>query len=255
MELQHLQQQLINQLEKDNQETVIHTDIWCIPMYTYEVAYQPVRKKTMDILMKILLFSCQKASFENAEQLSEILLVEPLFIEDLLRKMQKNGLLEQQDNVYRLTKKGKRQYGRGIFEETLEPAVIELLYSPVHHQILQGDIDEVLDFDDFPDQLYRYTKEEEVKLINEDFVMKEIQALKRDELEETRQEIKSILSMENTQINDVPCIEFIVKNEENKELFPRVWNTLFNNWDSCLEKEIMEKEKMEWTAKFQSEIK
>ncbi len=216
MELHQIQQQLIKKLEKEKSALIIHTDIWCIPMHTYEITYQPVRKRTMDILMKILLFSCQKSTFERAEQLSEILLVEPLFIEDLLR--------------------------------------IELLYSPVHHQIVEGDIEEVLDFDDFPEQIYRYIRNEEGP-VSAPFMMQAIQNMQATELEEDHQEIKSILSMENTQVNDVPCIEFIIWNAENKELFIRVWNTLFNSWDQQLEQELNEKESSEWLTKMQSKIK
>ncbi|MBB5148679.1 MULTISPECIES: hypothetical protein [Ureibacillus] len=254
MELHQIQQQLIKKLEKEKSALIIHTDIWCIPMHTYEITYQPVRKRTMDILMKILLFSCQKSTFERAEQLSEILLVEPLFIEDLLRKMQKNGLLIRENNYYQLTEKGMKQFSLGVFEEELEPVAIELLYSPVHHQIVEGDIEEVLDFDDFPEQIYRYIRNEEGP-VSAPFMMKAIQNMQATELEEDHQEIKSILSMENTQVNDVPCIEFIIWNAENKELFIRVWNTLFNSWDQQLEQELNEKESSEWLTKMQSKIK
>ncbi|WP_342469405.1 nucleoside-diphosphate sugar epimerase [Ureibacillus sp. FSL K6-3587] len=247
-------QQLKNQLEKEIRGTIVHTDIWCIPMHTYEITYQPIQKKAMDILMKILLFSFQKSAFESAEQLSEILLVEPLFIEDLMRKMQKNGLLARENNFYQLTEKGKRQFSQGVFEEELDPVTIELLYSPVHHQMMNGDMEEVLDFDDFPDQLYRYMNDGEESL-DVEFFKKEIQNIIIDRADEVHQEIKSILSLENTQINDVPCIEFIVWNTENREFFPRVWNTLLKNWDQYLEKELFEIENPVWLEKFHSKIK
>ena len=44
MELHQIQQQLIKKLEKEKAGLIIHTDIWCIPMHTYEITYQPVRK-------------------------------------------------------------------------------------------------------------------------------------------------------------------------------------------------------------------
>lgn len=250
MELQQLKQQL----EKEMKGTIVHTDIWCLPMHTYEITYQPIEKKTMDILMKILLFSFQTSTFENAEELSDILLVEPLFIEDLMRKMQKNGLLARENKVYQLTEKGKQQFAQGVFEEELDPVTVELLYSPTHSNIFHGDIEKVLDYDDFPDQLYRYMKNEE-ETLNQEFFINEIQKMYLDSMDESEQEIKSILSLEKVQINDVPCIELIIWNNEKKEFFPRVWNTLLNNWDEFLEKEIFEKEKLEWFEKFQSEIK
>lgn len=250
MELQKLQKQLKNQLEKEIKGTIIHTDIWCIPMYTYEISYQPLRKKTMDILMKILLFSFQQSAFESADELSGILMVEPLFIEDIIRKMQKNGLLERENNRYHISEKGKTQSSRGVFEEELDPASMELLYSPVHHQFFEGDIEEVLDFDDFPDRTYRHFQEKDAPILSEEYVGKEIQHRQTDE----SLQIKSILSVENTQVNDVPCIEMVVWKSENKELIFRVWNTLFNNWDRQIEKELYEKEGAEWLIKLQNEL-
>lgn len=251
MEIQQLQEQLKVQLEQNHKGTVIHSDIWCIPVHSYQITYQPVQKKSMDILMKILLISFQKSSFESAEQLSEILLVESLFVEDLIRKMQKNGLLTKELDGYQLTEKGKSQFSRGVFEEELEPVTTEMHYSPVHEKMLDGDIEEVLDFDDFPDQMYRYIPEE--KEVSEAFVIEEIRAMQLNEDEEQSSliEIKSILSMEHSQTNDLPCIEFVLFKEENKELLIKVWNTLYNNWDSQLEKELMQKEKGDWLSKKQ----
>lgn len=242
MELHQIQQQLIEHLEKEYTGKVIHNDIWCIPVHTFQIKYQPIQKKAMDILMKIMLFSFQKSSFESAEQLSEILLVEPLFVENLIRKMQKNGLLERNQHIYQLTEKGKHQFSKDEFEEELDPVTTELLYSPVHEGILEGNIEDVLDFDDFPDKMYDYLPEE-TEEVNENFMLQQIQSMQfKDETQDNNViEIKSILSMEHTQTNDVPCIEFVVSKEENKELFTRIWNTLYNDWDNVLEKQLMDK--------------
>lgn len=234
MELQQIQQQLISDLEKE-QGKVIKTDIWCIPVHTYQVEYQPIQKKSMDILMKILLFSFQKSKFKNAQQLSDILIVEPLFIEDLISKLLKNGLLEKGEGFFQLSEKGKSQFSQGVFEEVLDSVTEEILYSPVHEEILEGNIENVLDFDDFPDKLYRYLKDEEQEIQEED-VLKEIQLKGQDE----DIEIKRILSMEHIQTNDLPCIEFIV--EKKNETIVRIWNTLKEDWDQTLEKQISEKE-------------
>lgn len=239
MELSALQQQLKEQLTKQYNGKVIHTDLWCIPVMSYQVQFKPIEKRAMDILMKILLFSFQKSTFESVEQLSDILLVEPLFIEDILLKMQKNGLLAQNNDSYHLTDKGRQQFSQGVFEEELELETIEILYSPVHQKRLEGDIEDVLDFDDYPDKMYAHLPEEQQE-IKEEFVLQEISSILNDE-EERKKEVKSIISIEHSQTNDVPCIEFIVMKEENKELIIRVWNTLYNNWDTHLERELTEK--------------
>lgn len=243
MELQQIQNELKEQLEQEYNGKVIHNDIWCIPVHTFQIQYQPIQKKAMDILMKIMFFSFQKSNFESAEQLSEILLVEPLFVENLICKMQKNGLLEREQDVYQLTEKGKLQFSKGVFEEELEPVTTELLYSPVHQNLLEGNIEDVLDFDDFPDKMYPYLSEE-TEEVSEEFMLNAICTMELDEEDQESKtiEIKTILSMEHTQTNDVPCIEFVVSKEENKELFTLVWNTLYNDWDRHLEKQLKDKE-------------
>lgn len=236
MELQQIKQQLITQLEKEYGGNVLHSDIWCIPVQTYEIAYQPIEKKSMDILMKILLFSFQKSTFTNAEELSDILLVEPLFVEDLMKKLMKNGLLEKEGEFYQLSAKGQAQFSQGIFEEVLDPVTEEILFSPVHEKILEGDIEQVLDFDDFPDEMYRYMDKEE-PIVNEETMLNEIRLRQVEE----NVEIKKILSIEHVQTNDVPCIELVCQKEKEEKVI-RVWNTLTENWDRQLEKQISERE-------------
>lgn len=237
MELQQLKQQIVPQLEKEFGGNVQYSDIWCIPVHTYEIVYQPIEKKSMDILMKILLFSFQKSTFTNAEELSDILLVEPLFVEDLMKKLMKNGLLEKEGEIYKLSKKGQAQFSQGVFEEVLDPVTVEILYSPVHEKIVEGDIEQVLDFDDFPDEMYRYLDEEEGQ-VQEETMLKEIRLRQVEE----NVEIKKILSMEHIQTNDVPCIELVMQ-KENGEKIIRVWNTLIEDWDQKLEKQIEANEK------------
>lgn len=227
MELKQLQEDLQKQLEE--QGTVIESQIWCIPVHSYQIQYQPIEKKSMDILMKILLFSFQKSGFSSADELSDILMVEPLFIQDLINKLMKNGLLERVDNLYQLTEKGKGQFVNGVFEEVLEPVTEEMLFSSVHDGFLDGNVEEVLDFDDFPDDMYRFLEEKEP---SKDAFLEEIRA---HQVEETI-EIKKILNCEHLQTNDVPCLEFLVKIDDNKKV--RVWNTLLDNWDTQLEKHI-----------------
>ena len=45
--------------------------------------------------MKMMLIAFQKAEIETAEELSEILLVEQLFIDDLIAKMTSSGVIEK----------------------------------------------------------------------------------------------------------------------------------------------------------------
>lgn len=239
MELKDIQNRLIEQIERDPQKKVLRSNIWCIPIHTYQVTYQPSKKSTMDILMKIILFSLEQSNFESAEELSEILLVEPLFIEDLLKKMLKNGLVQQLEDGYGLTEKGRKQLSLGIFEEQLDVTSVELLYSPVHDQFLLGDIEEVLDFDDFPEEMYRYYEQKEELSIPEERIRQHIQSASIGDEEKSGEEqieIQSIESMEELQINDLPIIELVI--QKNHELNIKAWNTLIDTWDEILENQL-----------------
>src|SRR5690606_4957614 len=111
--------------------------------------------------------SLQKAKFKKAEQLSEILLVEELFIQDLLSKMHKTGLITKEDH-FQLTEKGLKQLTSGVFEEDQEITSKETLYSPTHQTFLHGEIEAVLDFEDFPEDMYRYhVQVEELQVDND----------------------------------------------------------------------------------------
>lgn len=253
MELKSLQQQLAVQLESSTNSTIVNKDIWCIPIHTINVSYKPVLRTKMDILMKMLLISLQKAKFKNSEQLSEILLVEELFVQDLLLKMQKTGLIAKEEDVFHLTEKGLNQLANGVYEEDQEQATIELLYSSTHQSFFNGDIEEILDFEDFPDKLYRYSSHDEELSIEREKIITKIREIHVEEEDDERAEqffITSIDSFEDVQINDVPCLEFILLDEKKGLAHARVWNTLLDSWDTNLESQLQEKEQSLWKEKY-----
>lgn len=253
MELQLLQQKLSAQLEGSSKGAIVQKDIWCIPVHTLDVSYKPVLRTKMDILMKMLLISLQKAKFNTSEQISEILLVEELFVQDLLTKMYKTGLITKAEDVYQLTEKGLKQLENGVYEEDQETTTVELLYSPTHQTFFSGDIEEILDFEDFPDTIYRYSTHEEEFSIDNDKIISKIRDMQvSDETEDQAEQlfITSIDSIEDVQINDVPCLEFIYKDENKGSFHARVWNTLLDSWDTILESQLQEKEQSVWKEKY-----
>ncbi|KGR74862.1 hypothetical protein [Ureibacillus sinduriensis] len=257
MELHTLQQSLRDELTKKSNASILQSDTWCVPVHSLNVTYKPVIRTKMDILMKMLFLSLKDTKFESAEQISEILLVEQLFVEDLLSKMQKTGLIEKVDFYFQLTEKGQRQFASGIFEEEQNETSTELLYSPTHTSFLYGDIEEVLEFEDFPEQIFRYQVQGMDLSFEDSVIIAEIQGRKEDNEEIVDEQgqlfITSIDSLEDVQVNDVPCIEYLLYDEE-KDLFTvRVWNTLINKWDDQLEQLIQEYERTTWRDKLASE--
>lgn len=253
MKLVQLQQQLIQQLEHQSKGLILQKEIWNIPAYLIKVTYKPVIRSKMDILMKIMLISFQKGNFENAKELSEILQVEQLFIQDLMTKMIKTGIIERVDHYFKLTEKGNSQFSKGIFEEEQEANNIEFIYSPLHDIFLDGDLEEATDFEDFPDIIYRYNQPQELNLKPEKFI-NEICSLNStdSESEEKSTFNVTIESIEQLQIYDIPCLEFLVYEKEKDHLYTRVWNTFLDTWDETVEKELEEKELPLWRNKFLS---
>ena len=248
--MSNIQQRLVKEIQQNRHVKIIKRDQWCIPIRTVEVTYEPMRRSTMDVLMTMLLISMQEADFCDAKELSELLLVDPLFIEDLVSIMLRVRLIEKVEGVYRLTTKGALQLERGIFEEELEQETASLLYSPCHEAFLTGDLESIEEFDELP-PLYRYVDEEaERQDTFEDKLLMEALTIEDKEGEEASSAsqiiISSIISSNATQINDVPCFEFIVYDQEKDLYYARVWNTLSAHWDEVLEQQLTEKEKLKW---------
>ncbi|RHW38230.1 nucleoside-diphosphate sugar epimerase [Lysinibacillus yapensis] len=258
MELNSLQKSLTEKLTKNSNISILQADTWCVPVHTLNITYKPVIRTKMDILMKMLFLSLKETHFESPEQISEILLVEPLFVHDLLSKMQKTGLISKTSGWYELTDKGKSQFANGVFEEEQDEASVELLYSPTHESFLKGDIEEVLDYEDFPEKMFRYASQDEPLSLEHDVIIAEIKSRNLDDQdgEEDTEEnllITSLDGVEDMQVNDVPCIEFVLYNQEKDNYSCRIWNTLIDGWDEKMELLIQNKEKTSWRKTLSNE--
>ncbi|WP_042472736.1 hypothetical protein [Bacillus ndiopicus] len=239
MELQQLERQIKQQLPRPSSVEIIAAKQFSIPIHTLLVKYAPIRRTPMDILMKMMLLTFQTGRFQDAETVADVLLVESLFIEDLLQKMKKTGLVIIEESI-QLTEKGREQLAAGIFEEQLEEMEQELLYSPLHGTFLQGELEE---FDEFPEEL-SYTEQLSV-LWNDEQIVEALQSSVTEDSEEPTF-ITSINSAEELQINDAPCFQYVL-HDTGKETFDvRVFNTLTNAWDAHLEQLVKEQEHSSW---------
>lgn len=246
--MQELEKRLTKQLLQNNKVKLMNVSRWCIPVQSIKVEFQPVLRVKMDVLMKMMLIAFQKAEINNASELSELFIVEQLFIEDLLNNLLRTGLIEQIDSYFKLTTKGEKQLQEGVFEEQQELAVQELLFSTSHAAFLKGNLDTATEFDELP-ELYRYAQEELGDALEFESA-KVIEALEvvREPAGEAEMQtvISEIMSIDKLQINDIPCLEFILYNNESDTLYVRVWNTLLNQWDEILEHQLIENEIVTW---------
>lgn len=242
----------MRELQQNRNIKIVKMAEWCIPIRTVDVTYEPVRRSTMDVLMTMLLLSIQEADFGNTQELSELLLVDPLFIEDLISLMLRVNLVKSEDDFYRLTEKGQQQLGRGIFEEELEEETSTLYFSPCHQAFLTVDTNND-EYDELP-ELYRYIDKEaeQQEQFEESMVIAALQEVDEEEEGNSQKIIAKIVQTEAQQINDSPCLEFVLYDKEQDILFVRVWNTLLNQWDHHLEQQLADKEQLTWREQYLS---
>ena len=220
---------------------IIHEKGFCIPVHTLKVTYHPVLKKPMDILMKMLLKAFSTGVFKDGETIADVLLVEPLFVNDLLVTMEKSALIHF-DEVYTLTAKGKQQLADGVYEEQLDVMTDLLQYSPLHERFLAGDIEDVLEFDEFPEEVL---DSQATIQVSEQVIIDVLNEVQDDE-EELQTFVTEVVEHEDIQINDVPCLAFICHDVGQDRLFARVYNTLSNEWDPVLEDVLHQLERAQW---------
>ena len=111
--------------------------------------------------MKMMLLAFEEADIRRAANLSEMLLVEELFIADLIEKMQQTGLIYLEKGIYTLTTKGKQQLETGIIEEEMEKELAEFFYSP-NHDDFWPDMSESVPSSEEELTLYRYANEQDL---------------------------------------------------------------------------------------------
>ncbi|MHA6259703.1 hypothetical protein ACXYMX_07265 [Sporosarcina sp. CAU 1771] len=235
---------LTHDLQQDLNVKITHTSTWTLPVHEVEVSFNTVLKTKMDILMKMMLIAFEKATIESVDDLSEILLVEPLFIRDLLSKMTNAGLIQDKGNAYELTGAGKMQLESGIFDHEPKSGKTPLLYSSFHQKFMNEVIDE--NSDDTNSE-YRYFKKSDEIAIENPTLMAALRNKGIESIEGNKQIVVSeVHSVDLKQIEQIPCIEFHVYNEREDLLYARVWNTLLQQWDESLETQVNENERKKW---------
>jgi hypothetical protein len=243
-----LQKQLRSSLLENPAYQIKNSIMWHLPVITYDVSYRPVRRFQQDILMKMMLLTFEQTEIRRAANLSELLLVEELFITDLLSKMQRMGLIRLEKEIFQLTSKGYEQLKSGIVVEELEEESTLLTYSPFHDEFWTEMNETLLEANE-DCALFRYATNE--NLIRTDRIL-QVLAEQEDRIDENGFQIvvAEVTSFEQQKVEHVPCLEFQMYNKDQDIFFARVWNTWLKRWDDILEKQIEEKERVEWREKW-----
>jgi hypothetical protein len=123
-----------------------------------------------------------------------------------------------------------------------------LLYSPVHDEFWP-EMTEPLPETNEELPLFRYANNQD--LINADRIL-QVLAEKENRLEENgfQTVVADVNSFDLQKVEHIPCLEFQMYNKGQDIFYARVWNTWLKRWDDTLEKQIEEKERLEWREKW-----
>ena len=167
--MEDLKNRLTKELQQDFNVKVLDSVSWALPVQLISINFQTVSRTKMDILMKMMLLTIQKTKSATIDELGEILLVEPLFIQDLIEKMRRSRMIEENGDGFALTDLGVQQLESGIYEHEPETNAVERIYSPCHQSFLKGEIDYRYSVkksyryqDDFPEWEVAYLEEAEL---------------------------------------------------------------------------------------------
>lgn len=250
MDIKSLEKRLTEELQTNFNVKILDSACWNLPIYPIEITFQTVKKTTMDILMKMMLMTFKQATIETTEQLSELLLVEQIFIDDLTSKMLATKLIEKNGDYYSLTKSGDKQLKAGIYEHERVHQTKKLPYSPFHQAFMDGQIESVL----YEGELFRYADElkdwDGTSLENS--IM--INALENSGVVSNDGNVQVIISqVESSLTLDlklIPCLEFRLYNASKDIVYARVWNTLVSGWDEKLEEQLNDQERKVWQERY-----
>ncbi|MFS0576273.1 hypothetical protein AB1K83_11605 [Sporosarcina sp. 179-K 3D1 HS] len=249
--VEELKRRLTKELQKDVHVKILESLTWNLPVRSIDIEYETIKKSKMDILMKMMLIALQKGSVSDTEELSELLLVEPLFINDLIAKMQRTGILVKNGPFFALTAAGVKQLETGVFENEPEQDTRNVLYSPSHQSFLVGEWKEPWEQ---ATEDYRYSEgagDWNVSQLEDSEMIEALRKLEVESVYENTQIVVSdILSASDIQVRRVSCIEFRLRHVSDDILYARVWNTLTEQWDEQLEAELNEKERKSWREQY-----
>lgn len=230
--------------------SIINEARWQLPIVSYEVSFGRIKRFKMDLLMKMLLLTFQEADIHRAATLADMLLVEELFIRDLIDKMQRTGLIQLGKKGYRLTAKGIDYLEKGIFEEDMEAEQTLIHYSAVHGEYLLAEDNKIPEGrESLPS--YRYAiegsidSERVVELLSKEGF--------NSEEEGFQIVVTEVMSWEEIDTEFIPCIEFRLYDRKQDLFYVRVWNTMTNRWDETLEKQIEEREVVKWREEMEKD--
>lgn len=242
-----LQTKLVAQLERNPAITIQHSTTWELPVVSFEVAFRRVKRYRLDILMRMILHVVDEMTVRRAVAIADLLVVEELFIEDLLTKLMRNGLIKDTGKRLLLTSEGKKQLLAGIYEEEQEEEFLGLLFSPNHKTFIPL-VEEVDRIEEASTPFRLMTKLDSL-VLDEKALLEGVMLTIADQKEHEEgfvESVEALTDYDDGEIQWVTCYEFRLYDEKEKVTYVRVWNPLLSSWDATLEAIIEEIEAPSW---------
>lgn len=239
---------LARQLERNKAVTIQHQDSWQLPLWSYAVTFRRVKKYRLDILMRMILHVIEEMPVRRAAAIAELLVVEELFVADLMEKLLRNQLIEEIKTGYVLTSAGKQQLLAGIYEEEQEEEYRDLLFSPTHQTFLVAE--EEVETQEEATTPFRYAKTYEAPDQQEEQLVEGVKQTLADEQEHAEgfvESLNGLVDYDDVELQWITCYEFRLYDKVEKLTYVRVWNPLVSTWDAFLEAEIEEHEAPSWS--------
>ena len=215
---------------------------WVFPLQLAEIQMKTVVRSQMDVLMKMILKILDRLEVKLAREISELLAVETIFVEHMLELMMQNKMVAKMEDTFQLTTSGLAQLTQGTFEHDPTEEQVEITYSPLHHDVLNLDIEHSLVDDD--EEVPNYEFEKDVNMVvvdklDDSKIRQMIEGSGYEFLVEKGQIlIEEILSVELKENLRPICFEFHLYDKTEDIFFVRVWNTWTGKFDVHLESEI-----------------
>lgn len=245
--MEELKQRLAKELNEDHTIKIVKSMEWSLPVSSIEISFQTVKRSKMDVLMKMMLSTFEKTEIKDAEELSELLLVDPLFINDLIEKMLRTNMIKKKMGYFELTQAGIKQLETGIFISEPEEQLEVACYSSYHEVFF---IEKVKKKSPKEQKVYRYAEvfaDWSASSLEDIAVLKALQAKGIETNSGNVQVvITDITAVIEVAIEQIPCIEFRIHNTNEDVVYARVWNTQLAQWDETLEAQLNENERLEW---------
>lgn len=234
------------QLLEQRHVRLLGSESWAFPLQLTVVSMNTVVRSQMDVLMKMILMILERLEVKQANEISELLAVETIFIEHMLELMMQSKMVEIVEGTYRLTPLGVEQVNLGTFVHDSMEEQVELAFSPYHQEALKREYHQTVmgDGDQVPN--YRFEKEAEmvdVTELDKTLIKKMIEDSGYEFLVEKGQKlINEITSIEIKETVKSMCYEFHLHDKTEDTVFVRVWNTWTEQFDVQFETELNQKE-------------